>query len=648
MVPSSPPASLLASTLSALVLLACRDESSTLSVEFQRPVVALSAETDGRVHIEGTFDLSARLAPWSESEETSIWLDKLDVTTAMDPLRPLAAEVHVPDGASLFPLSFDRIQGGKVKVPFTAKSLTAPGDELAWLCSIGEPMELQGAVYDAAVGLVQGFYDSAIPGVTSNGEIVFSRKNPADKPLAPRFVKSLPQLASGFVPLLDVKHAWGGIVLGGAFLETLNLGGKIVAANDGDALLVRYDAEGNLVWGGGFGGPGEDGITSLVQAQGGDLFVGGTFAQSMDLGSGALVNPDPDAGRGFFVARMSESGAAVWSFGFVEQKIPLGLGTCTPARLRVAPRVDGSVSLVKTIHSTVDLGAGPLAPSPLVQGCSGDLLVAAVDAAGKLLHAQRFGDEYDQQVTDVAVDAAGNTWIVGFTAGLLDLGQGLAPIVGPMSGPGLTGEGRLFVAAFDPQGLPILTRDLGAIQWRLGHQVRLAARPAGGVVVAGPFTGRLELGAAIVESTGPGEDGFVVALDAAGVPLWAQRFDHSVAIVVDGFNLGDVAVAEDGRVIVVGRATSLVRFGGGQLMGGGFPSFGAIVAGSLFSVVLDPAGAPLGARILACSSGISALDVVGDEAALVSAVLGYAEGEEGHLPRGEGALWMGRLSLAGP
>ncbi|TKC96346.1 hypothetical protein [Polyangium fumosum] len=640
MAPRSSAAPLLAASLSALVLIACRGDGDSVHVDFLHPEVELSTGVDGRVHLDGAFDFTATLSTWSDETEAEIWLDKLDVTTPDATHAPVVGEIRVPEGASLFPLAVGEYSYSTVRVPFTGTSLEMPGDELAWLCSIGRPMELQGTVYDAETGAFQSFYDAASQLQGPMHEIMFSRKDSASRPLPPRFASSFPQ-GLGDLTELDVEHAWGGFVLGGSLFSSLNLGDRQISADGaGDAVLVRFDAQGNVLWDHKFSNIGMEGISSLSQRDGADLFVGGHYDYTIDLGAGVLQNPT--SGYGSFVARMSEAGTTVWSTGFIEDVAP-PLAICTLPYPRIAARPDGGVSFVKSLHGTISFASGPIEVTPPVGDCGPDLLVGAYDAEGALLYASRFGDGYAQQALDVAVDDEGTTWLVGGSVGVLDFGHGLPPIVGPwiVSPP----ETRLFVAAFDPQGTPILARDLGQVLLRTDDQVRLAVRPGGGVVVAGAFTGVIDVGMEPLVSTGPGNDGFVVALDATGSPIWGQHFDHPPNSVVEAFTLADVAVAEDGRVVLAGRATSSFSVGG-QPLPGGTSTFGGGLGSALFALVLDPAGAPLGHRVLSCNGGrFAALDVGAGEVSLVSAVLGYSEGKDGLLPRNDGALWMGRLAL---
>jgi len=237
-------------------------------VDFLHPEVELSTDADGRVHLDGAFDLTATLAPWGGETEAELWLDKLDVTTPDTPRAPVVGEIRVPEGASMFPLVVEGESGSTVRVPFTGTSLETPGDELAWLCSIGRPMELQGAVYDAETGSFQSFYDAASQLQGPAHEITFSRKDSASRPLPLRFASIVPQGMGGFLDL-EVEHAWGGLVLGGSLLASLNLGDRqILADGAGDAVLVRFDAQGNVLWDHTFGNVGAEGISSLSQRDG--------------------------------------------------------------------------------------------------------------------------------------------------------------------------------------------------------------------------------------------------------------------------------------------------------------------------------------------------------------------------------------------
>jgi len=635
--------------LGALSLAACGEEQSSLFVNFRFPEATLSVEPDGRVALDGSFVFHAYLPAGQPIEETEAWLDRLDVTTVVDSSLAFVTDLRVPDGASLFPVNVDARTGStEIRVPFTGRSVTAKGDELAWLCSAGEDLEMHGSVYDTAAGSMRHFYQPSGPNPFDGVAISFSRADGGAGPLAPLATQRIAQHLAGNLAHVAAVRVGKGAVLAGIFGQTLKfrdplpLGEFTNGEFSSDAFLVRVDSGGSRIWGGATGAEGPDGFTALAKTEGGDLLVGGFFTKKMMLGDVELTNMNPFGDAGFFLGRVREDGSAVFARSYVEHEAAF----CGGPLLRLSARPGGGASLAMTQHGAIDLGGGLRQPASSNGSCIGDVLVARVDGAGKHLWSSRYGDEYEQRLTDVAVDDAGNTWIAGYSAGTLDFGEGLPPIEAP---PGDGASMAIFVAAFDAAGKPFFARNLGTTLANWTMRVHLGPRIGGGAVVAGAFSGRIELGAgAVLESRGSGVDGFVLSLDGAGKTVWAKHLEHGAAQPDKGFFLDDLSVSEDGRAVLVGRANALLSFDGGFVVG--TPSRGTLdtPSGMLVALAFGPDGTASGARSLACSYGVAAIDAAEGEAFLVSTTAGHAEEPGGRLLFGSKELWLGRLSLGSP
>ena len=117
------------------------------------------------------------------------------------------------------------------------------------------------------------------------------------------------------------------------------------------------------------------------------------------------------------------------------------------------------------------------------------------------------------------------------------------------------------------------TKPAGAAIWErtfvasgAGGGARLAgvaATRAGEVLMAGSFTGAINLGGATLESAGE-DDVFVAKLDREGKHVWSHRFGGPRDQKATG-----VAVTEDGEVVVAGTIDQRADFGGGVLQSAG-------------------------------------------------------------------------------
>lgn len=119
--------------------------------------------------------------------------------------------------------------------------------------------------------------------------------------------------------------------------------------------------------------------------------------------------------------------------------------------------------------------------------------------------------------------------------------------------------------------------------------MRVATDAAGDVILAGRYTGDVDLGGGALGNAGQ-NDVFVAKLDAAGNHLWSRRFGGA-----GDEALGDIAVDSVGNVLVTGSFNGTVDFGDGPLVSAGGKDG--------FLVKLDPAGATLWSKQIGGASG---------------------------------------------
>jgi hypothetical protein len=222
-----------------------------------------------------------------------------------------------------------------------------------------------------------------------------------------------------------------------------------------------------------------------------------------------------------------------------------------------------------------------------------DAFVRRYHPEGDLLWADQFGSNVNDAALGVAVDAAGNAYVVGRTDGSIagsrggvdawvrkydvggavvwtrqfgtpghDIGNAIAVdgsgtvfVAGRTFGAlrgAHQGYGDAFVRAYSPEGDEVWTRQFGTPDGEYASGV--AVDQAGGVFVVGWTWGTLQGTAA------GGNDAFIRKYTAAGGHAWTRQFgtagnDEAYSVAVDG----------SGRAIVVGETTGSL---GGPLAGG--------------------------------------------------------------------------------
>lgn len=252
---------------------------------------------------------------------------------------------------------------------------------------------------------------------------------------------------------------------------------------------------------------------------------------------------------------------------------------------------------------------------------------------GKHVWSQSFGDTAQQWLEDVAVDAAGDTVVVGQYGGTFDLGGGALP-------PG-NYYYNLYLTKRDGAGAHVWSRGIRGVSdddfGFVRYERRLAVDTAGNILIAGNYYGAPDFGCGpLAQATG---SVFVVKLDGAGRCVWSRGFPgahvESPRIAVDG----------TGRVAVTGFFSGSLDFGGGPLAS----------AQGLFLAKLSATGTHLWSKRFEATEGTlapGALGVASDAAGntfLTGGFSGFLNLGGGSAMRSRGGqdLFIGRFNQTG-
>jgi len=183
--------------------------------------------------------------------------------------------------------------------------------------------------------------------------------------------------------------AAGNVFLAGWFHGTVDLDpgpgtDLVVSAGSSDALLAKFDPDGNLLWANVVGGTARDEIAALGVDPTGDVIVGGLFGGTVDFdpgpGTAELVYVGtPGFADGFVAKYDGTTGALDWVRHIEELGNTAALTTV--ADLKVGPT--GAVVFTGTFGSTADFdpGAGTALLTAIGAGTS-DAFVSRLDGNG--------------------------------------------------------------------------------------------------------------------------------------------------------------------------------------------------------------------------------------------------------------------------
>ncbi|APR77747.1 Hypothetical protein A7982_03094 [Minicystis rosea] len=255
-------------------------------------------------------------------------------------------------------------------------------------------------------------------------------------------------------------------------------------------------------------------VTGLAAGAAGDAYVTGNLVLGADLGCG------PISGVGDFAARISPSGACVWS-----RAVPSG------AQILVG----GARDLVfGRFQGTVDLGCGAM-----TSGTGSATYVAALDAAGACVWSKSV------QGANVSLLPSGDPLLSGTFTGSVDVG------CGPVS----SGAGSAFlVARLDATGACVWSRSLTATS------PTIATIGPNDIVYATQANAAVDLGGGPLAAVGV-QDLALARLDGStGATVWSKRIGGAGATLN-----GRLEAEKSGGVYVRGNVSGTVDPGGGPL-----------------------------------------------------------------------------------
>ncbi len=280
-----------------------------------------------------------------------------------------------------------------------------------------------------------------------------------------------------------------------------------------NALLLRYDAAGELMWSRYF--TSEEHVVLRNLAHCGDDFVitGGASGGPADFADGSFE-------EGEFIARFGPDGTLQWSHTF-DVMGPNGHVTVADAHCDTA----GNLAIVGTVRDGVDFGDGML-PAAISDG-----FVAKYDPDGALLFGMTLLEDSTADGAEagrgkaVAVHDDGNTYVFLDHTAAVDFGTGpINPIHDSV------GE----------QALLVRLSETGDLLWSapiggqgLVYATDLLVDASGRAIVSGPFLSTVELGGSSFgnvfpydeqerDLVGTNYDAYIAAFESDGTYAWGE------------------------------------------------------------------------------------------------------------------------------
>ena len=314
-----------------------------------------------------------------------------------------------------------------------------------------------------------------------------------------------------------VDHA-GNVYVAGWFQDRIEVGPHHrVTRGKEDGFLLKLDRQGQLDWVTTLGGIGSDSVQALEVGPMGNIYLAGSYSKRLWLDMKGVKT----ATRALWVAKLSNRGAVVWLRSYGADSVWL-------AGLGVGPR--GDVTLTANYDHKVVIGGHRVTSASQY---SPNALLASLDHQGDVRWVVPVSSPGSVLVAGLAVDSAGAAVVTGTFDRAVDLGKerGLSQ-----------GGGDIFIAKVGHGGAPEWLAVHGGPADDLAHLICVDEQR--NITMAGTLRTQIQVGSFTVTPAGP-RDIMVLRTDRSGVPDWATtlgvRMGNPTAMAAD--RQGNVLVA---------------------------------------------------------------------------------------------------------
>lgn len=334
------------------------------------------------------------------------------------------------------------------------------------------------------------------------------------------------------------SDALGNVYVTGNFSNAMDVdpgAGSFILNSNGltDVYVVKLDAFGNFLWGKAWGGAGSDGGSRVQVDSSNNVYVVGTFSETVAIDSATLVSA---GGEDVFLIKMDTTGDFEWAgcIGGPNYETVEGLDVDALGNVYFGGILVGDGDLDPGIGVY-----GVSAPSELEQG-----YIVKVNGSGRFLWAKIFTGNEGSRVNELKLDPAGNLYCLGGFKGIVDLDSLYTS----------QGDQDIFLLKLDSSGKISQTSIFGGAtqDFALG----LFVDATGENYVAGTFSSTVDFdpGVATAEMTAAGLGTFLLKLDSSGNYVYASQIEGTfVRTMTDLCAVG-------GNVYVTGNFSESVVF----------------------------------------------------------------------------------------
>jgi hypothetical protein len=268
----------------------------------------------------------------------------------------------------------------------------------------------------------------------------------------------------------------------------------------------------------------------------GNIYLLAISSEDVDLGGGVIPNT---GSWDILLAKYAPDGTHIWSHGFGT------VGSDYAEGLAVDDY--GFLSITARVPLAIDFGGGVL---PNAGGY--DMAVAHFDPDGNHIWSEMIGSPTSENSTDVALDAFGNTSIIGHFENSIDVGTITH------SSNGFT---DILVIKFDPTGAILWSQSYGGIDYDYANEI--VADSGQNIIFSVYSYSSIDFGGG-AHTKYTSMDVYLVKLNFAGAYQWSSIYGGNSSDYATG-----LTIDSQDNIIFTGYFAGTANFGGAPLLAGG-------------------------------------------------------------------------------
>ena len=331
--------------------------------------------------------------------------------------------------------------------------------------------------------------------------------------------------------------ASGNSYVTGGFEGTATFGSTTLTSNgEEDIFIAKLDSSGNWLWAKKAGGTASDWGNGIAVDASGHSYITGRFQGSAIFGSTTLTS---SGNWEIFIAKLDRRGNWLWA--------KKAGGIYEDSGSSIAVDASGNSYVTGGFEGTATFGF-----ITLLSDVYKDIFVAKLDSSGNWLWAKKAGGTGPDSGSDIAVDASGNSYVIGHFSGFATFGS-----ITLLS----YGNNNIFISKLDGSGNWLWAKNTGSNGNDCGWSI--AVDTGGNSYVTGFFSDSATFGSTTLTSSGEC-DIFIAKLDRRGNWLWAIKAGGT------GSDIGFcIAVDASGNSYVTGGFEGAATFGSITLISNG-------------------------------------------------------------------------------